>query len=97
MNMAQFTIGQLAKAAKVKVSTIRYYERIGLVLPHLRSPSGYRLYQSQAISTLHFIKNAQHLGFSLEESRALLQLEANTLTNCEDIKKQVLEIFKYRS
>lgn len=73
----QLMIGRLAKASKVKVTTIRYYERYGLLMPDSRSDSGYRLYSEETVAQLHFIKNAQHLGFTLDEIKDLLQLQAN--------------------
>ena len=40
--MAELTIGQLAKRARVNVETVRYYERRGLVMQPVRPRSGYR-------------------------------------------------------
>jgi MerR family mercuric resistance operon transcriptional regulator len=37
------TIGELAKAAEVPISTVRYYERAGILKAHRRSASNYRL------------------------------------------------------
>ncbi len=71
--MEQLTIGQLAKRVGLRTSTLRYYEAEGLLLPTGRSPSGYRLYDPAAERTLRFIQQAQRLGFSLADIRALLQ------------------------
>ncbi len=72
--MEYLTVGQLAERAGVKRSALRYYERRGLLLPARRSPSGYRLYLPDAVSTVVFIKRAQGLGFSLGEIAELLAL-----------------------
>lgn len=40
------TIGQLAKSAGVKLTTIRFYERRGLISEPYRTASGYRQYTS---------------------------------------------------
>jgi hypothetical protein len=40
------TIGQLAKRIGINIETIRYYERLHLLAPHTRKPSGYRIYGS---------------------------------------------------
>ena len=45
-NQALMTIGQVAKAAGVAATTLRYYEREGLVTPTSRSGAGYRLYEA---------------------------------------------------
>lgn len=69
-----FTIGQLAQRAQLATETLRHYERLGLIEPSRRSPSNYRLYGSQALQRLRFIRRAQALGFSLPEIRQLLEL-----------------------
>jgi len=62
-------IGELARAAGVNVQTVRYYERLGLVLPDGRSASGYRRYGPRSLVKLQRIKQAQRLGFKLAEIR----------------------------
>ena len=64
-------IGELARAAGVNVQTVRYYERLGLVLPGHRSSGGYRRYGPQELVRLRRIKQAQRLGFKLAEVRAI--------------------------
>ena len=68
-----FTIGELAKAAGVPTSTLRYYERAGLLRPRARTPSNYRLYQDEDLKRLHFIRAAQATGFTLEDVTKLLR------------------------
>ena len=48
--MAELTIGQLAKRARVNVETVRYYERRGLVMQPVRPRSGYRRYGDETVS-----------------------------------------------
>lgn len=68
------TISQLARAARVNVETIRYYQRRGL-LPQPGKPlQGYRRYPEPTLARLRFIKRAQELGFSLREITDLLKL-----------------------
>ena len=82
----QLTIGQLAKSAGVKLTTIRFYERRGLIPEPHRAASGYRQYTSDMVTRIHFIKNAQAIGFTLEEISELLELKENTNTHCKTIK-----------
>ncbi len=72
---APWTIGRLARLAGVPVSTIRYYERSGLLPRPARSPSGYRLYDERDLERLTFIRSAQSVGFSLDDIRELLRLD----------------------
>ncbi len=66
-------IGQLAKAAGVATSALRYYDAAGLLGPATRSEAGYRIYQPGAVGRLQFIRRAQALGLSLREVRELLE------------------------
>jgi Cu(I)-responsive transcriptional regulator len=71
---SKLTIGRLAKAAGVKIDTVRFYERQGLLEKALRSQGGYRLYEPRDIQRLKFIRRAKALGFSLTEIAELLTL-----------------------
>jgi MerR family transcriptional regulator, copper efflux regulator len=52
-------IGTLAKRAGVRIDTVRYYERNGLLTPRARLASGYRPYGELEVSRLRFIRRAQ--------------------------------------
>ena len=67
-------IGTVAKKSGVPPKTIRYYESIGLIASPDRLPNGYRHFDKFDMHTLHFIKRARGLGFSVDEVRALLDL-----------------------
>ncbi len=70
-----YTIGTLAKQAGVNVETIRYYQRRGLVGEPERPLRGIRRYTQAHARRLRFVREAQTLGFSLEEVADLLALE----------------------
>ena len=69
----KFTIGELAKAAEVPTSTVRYYERAGILKPNTRSAGNYRLYSEQELERLRFIRAGQATGFTLEDIKLLLR------------------------
>ena len=72
---ASLTIGELAAAGGVGVETIRFYQRRDL----LRTPTrggGIRHYGREDVRRLRFIRQAQAAGFTLEEIRELLELDA---------------------
>jgi Cu(I)-responsive transcriptional regulator len=79
------TIGGLARASGVKVTTIRYYESIGLIDPPDRSEGGQRMYDRNAVERMNFIRHARDLGFSLDAIRELIALSANTERSCTEI------------
>jgi len=65
-------IGEVARRSRVRVDTVRYYEKRG-ILPHpVRWLSGYRDFGPEAVDRIQFTKWAQHLGFTLEEVRHML-------------------------
>lgn len=84
----EMTIGLLANRAKVNVQTVRYYERRDLLTPALRRDSGYRLYGDDELRRLRFIKNAQSLGFTLEEIRSLLRLRSGGRASCASVQRK---------
>jgi len=65
------TIGKLAEQSGVPASTIRYWERIG-VLPQPARVSHRRRYSAEAVHRLGVIRLAQACGFHLPEMRQLL-------------------------
>lgn len=69
-------IGELSRLSKIPATTIRYYERFGLLLEPRRSPQGHRLYAADSLETLLFIQSAKAFGLSLEEIKQLLDLQA---------------------
>jgi MerR family mercuric resistance operon transcriptional regulator len=69
------TIGTLADAAGVKVETIRYYQRRGLMTEPRRPHGSIRRYAQGDLARVRFIKAAQRLGFSLDQVGELLKLE----------------------
>ncbi|MCC7479812.1 MerR family transcriptional regulator [bacterium] len=83
---ALLSIGELARAAGVPVSTLRYYEREGLLTPHSRSESGYRYYSAEELERLKFLRLAQSVGLTLEDADLLLRRRADSPLPPEEIK-----------
>jgi MerR family transcriptional regulator, copper efflux regulator len=70
--VASLRISELADAVGIAPSTVRYYERIGLVPEPERTASGYRVYTREAEARLRFIVRGKRLGLSLEQVGELL-------------------------
>lgn len=85
---ANIRIGRVAKLARVNIQTVRYYERRGILSPDGHRESGYRLYTEEAIRKIRFIKNAQELGFTLDEIARLLSLRVGRQTQCGKVRLQ---------
>ncbi|HEX8055239.1 MerR family transcriptional regulator [Sphingobium sp. R-7] len=83
--MTAITIGRLSTATGVKIETIRYYERAGLIDPPARTEGNYRSYGADDVARLGFIRRTRDLGFSLEEIRALLDLAGQRDRDCGEV------------
>ena len=86
--MEGLSTSQAARLGGVNVETIRYYERHGLVPKPPRTRAGYRIFPDDAVKRLQFIKHAQGLGFSLKESKELLDLRVRRGSSCADVRKK---------
>ena len=86
--MDTLTRSELARKSGVNIETLRYYEKRKLIDPPPRSESGYRLYTPADASRIRFIKNAQKLGFTLNEIRDLLKLRIKKNSNCDSVLKK---------
>ncbi|MBU0541615.1 MAG: MerR family transcriptional regulator [Gammaproteobacteria bacterium] len=68
------SIGGLAQAAGVNVETIRYYQRVGMLVQPDKPVQGARRYSEHDVKQIRFIKRAQALGFTLSEVAELFLL-----------------------
>lgn len=84
--IARIAIGKLAKHTGTNVETIRYYERMGLWAAPSRSAGGYRLYGTEHLKRLSFIRRARLLGFSIGEVRTLLRLADERRRPCAEVR-----------
>jgi MerR family copper efflux transcriptional regulator len=85
-HMNTFTIGEVARRARVGIDTVRYYERHHLLPEAPRRLSGYREYQLDDIKRLRFIRRAKDLGFTLAEIRELLALSIDRERGVRGVK-----------
>ena len=84
--MSQYlTIGELAKQTSVKVVTVRYYERVGILPAPPRSSANYRTYNQDHIRKLHFVRRCRELGFTLDQIRDLLRLSTEDAPSCSEV------------
>ena len=79
-------IGQLSLVTGLSIDTIRFYEKQSLVPAPLRSASGYRRYDDVDADRFRLIGRAQKLGFSLQEIREILLIEANETVGCSHVR-----------
>ena len=78
-------IGELAAATQTSVETIRYYEREGLLTAPMRNASNYRVYQSEHLQRLNFIRHCRALDMALPEIRVLLEFKDRPASDCGEV------------
>jgi Cd(II)/Pb(II)-responsive transcriptional regulator len=78
-------IGELARAARAQVETIRYYEREGLLPPAPRSDGNYRIYGPVHVERLAFIRHCRSLDMPLAEIRVLLRFKDAPQAECGEV------------
>jgi DNA-binding transcriptional MerR regulator len=66
------TVGAVAALTGVSVRTLHHYDHIGLVVPSVRTPAGYRGYTDADIERLHLVLVYRSVGMPLDEIRTLL-------------------------
>jgi MerR family mercuric resistance operon transcriptional regulator len=85
----KLTIGALSEHTGVNIETIRYYERADLLPAPPRTQGGHRIYGSDALKRLVFIRRSRELGFTLDEIRNLLGLMSGGHT-CREVRAVAL-------
>lgn len=82
-------VSQLAKVLNTTPDTVRYYSRIGLIMPIKNTENGYKSYNQQAQQRLKFILSARQLDFSVEEIKEILLVADNGSTACPLVREIV--------
>lgn len=86
---ALLQIGDVASQTGLSADAIRFYERERLLQRPVRSTGGFRLFSKSDIADLDFIRNAQSLGFSLQEIRDLVALRNSRHPDCGRVEKML--------
>ena len=97
-------ISELAKRSGISAHTLRYYEKLGLIVPSQRSDNNYREYSADDLATAHFIRRCKESGFSLDDTASLLSIKdakdehvcaeakAITLAKVDDIQNKITQL-----
>ncbi|PLS69061.1 MAG: heavy metal-responsive transcriptional regulator [Cyanobacteria bacterium M5B4] len=75
-------VKEVAQRLHLNPQTLYFYERIGMIPPPHRTPSGYRLYTEADVERLEFIMRLKCLGFTLEEIKDVLTLKEQKSLTC---------------
>lgn len=80
---ASLSVAQLARSVGVTPDTVRYYERVGLLPPPVRTRADHRRYDDTAADRLRFIQGAQRLGLRLREIKTLVEVRDTGSCPCQ--------------
>lgn len=75
----------VAKMFNISVSTIRYYEKIGIIPPIQRDENGYRIYTNSTLNWIYLMKSLRNAGLSID---SLLEFSRLSQEQGEERKKQ---------
>ncbi|HWC11780.1 MAG TPA: MerR family transcriptional regulator [Acidimicrobiales bacterium] len=67
-------VSEVGQRTGLTRKALRHYEALGLVEPAVRSPSGYRLYDDEALRRIELVNRAKMLGLSLHEAKEFLHV-----------------------
>ena len=86
-----YKIGDISKLYNISNDILRYYEKIGLLIPDVRGENGYRYYSESQLWKLNNIRSLRNLGVSLNEIIDFLNTRSIKKTK-EMIKFQLKKI-----
>lgn len=87
-----FTIGEVAKEANVSASSIRHWEKEGLIKPERHIESGFRIYTPPDIRRVFIIRTVQRVVYSLDIVREVLSdIDKNNIVRTKEMALQSLQ------
>ncbi len=86
---APLKIGEVSRLSGIGIEALRFYERSGLLGRPARTIGGYRVYDSEVLERLDFIRRAQFLGFSLNEIAQIIKEKESGQYPCAEVREVV--------
>lgn len=87
-----YTIKQVSEMMSLPISTIRYYDKMGLIPFLEKNTAGYRIFKDDDIAMLHIIECFKRTGMSISEMQQFVQM---VLRGDESLQDRY-ELFKHR-
>jgi len=82
-------IGEVATRSGISRKALRVYEAAGIIPKPRRTPSGYRLYDNGALELVAFVRQAQRLGFTLDEIKEIISMKRSGHAPCPHVRDLV--------
>lgn len=87
----QLTISEVAQRTGLSAHTLRYYERIGLIIAVVRADSGHRRYAAADMDWLAFLIRLRATGMSIQGMQAFARLRSEG-NGTAGQRRQLLEV-----
>ena len=82
-------IGEVAKRSGASRKALRLYEAAGILPAARRTSSGYRVFDSDALALLAFVRQAQRLGFTLDQIKEIVAIKRAGRAPCPHVRDLV--------
>ncbi len=89
MSGSSLQIGEVAAHSGVSINTVRYYERLKLLPRAARSRGGFRIFPAETVERIRFVKQAQEMGFSLDEVKQLFSTDGGA-NQCRAVRSLLM-------
>ncbi|MBA2876226.1 MerR family transcriptional regulator [Thermaerobacillus caldiproteolyticus] len=91
-----FTIGEVAKEIDVPSTTLRHWEKEGLIMPERDKENGYRKYSPADVRKLLIIRTLRSAVYSLDTIREIInEFDSNNIAHARKIAKDSLSYMDY--
>lgn len=95
-----YKIGDFSKMSKVTIKALRFYEKLGLLVPsYINESNGYRYYESSQLMDISKIVSLKQIGLSIEEIKKVINGEINIEDVLNSKKKEIqgdIKEYNYR-
>ena len=81
------TVKEIAERSRVSPGAIRHYSRLGLLRPTRNRRNGYQQYGDSDLAHVRFIRQAQSLGYTLNEIRQIIEESRKGKSPCPIARK----------
>lgn len=82
-------IGGVAQRSGVSRKALRLYEQAGILPAARRTAAGYRVFAPDTLDIVSFIRQAQRLGFTLEQIKDIVAIKRNGRCPCPHVRDLV--------
>jgi DNA-binding transcriptional MerR regulator len=84
-----FLIGEIATRSGASRKALRLYEQAGILDPPRRTAAGYRVYDSETLGVVTFVRRAQRLGLTLDEIKEIVAIKRAGGIPCRHVRELV--------